>query len=72
MSQNKKSLNIFILGIFYEMIKVFNKVLKSICRYRENITIDEMIEIIKNNENVVLLDVRSSQEFKEGHIRRKH
>ena len=54
------------------MIKVFKKVLKSIGRYRENITIDEMIEIIKNNENVVLLDVRSSQEFKEGHIRRKH
>ena len=33
------------------MIKVFKKVLKSICRYRENITIDEMIEIIKNNES---------------------
>ena len=53
------------------MIKVFRKILKSIYRYKENITVDEMIEIIKNNENVVLLDVRSSQEFKEGHIRRK-
>lgn len=51
---------------------MFKKIINSICRYKENITVDEMIEIIKNNENVVLLDVRSVQEFKEGHIRRKY
>ena len=39
------------------------------CRISVNdISIDELIEIIKANTNIVLFDVRSPQEFKEGHL----
>lgn len=37
-------------------------------RNKENITVTEMLEMIKTTENVVLLDVRSTSEYKEGHI----
>lgn len=48
---------------------MFKKLIKKIYRHKENITIKEMLEILKTNSNVVLLDVRSSQEYIEGHIR---
>ena len=39
-------------------------------RKTQDIDLEEMNDIIRNNNNnVVLLDVRSPQEFKEGHIR---
>ena len=48
---------------------MFNKLIKKIYRDKDNITIKEMLEILKTNSNAVLLDVRSSQEYIEGHIR---
>ena len=54
------------------MNKVLKKVLRKLYRYKENITVKEMLDIIKTNDNVVLLDVRSMQEYKEGHIARKY
>lgn len=48
---------------------MFKKLIKKIYRHKENITIKEMLEILKTNGNAVLLDVRSSQEYIEGHIR---
>lgn len=50
-------------------MKMLNILMKKICRSKENITVKEMLEIIKTNDNAVLLDVRSTQEYKEGHIR---
>ena len=47
---------------------MFRKLLRKIYRHKENISVKEMLEIIKTNTNVVLLDVRSTQEFEEGHI----
>lgn len=40
------------------------------CRNIVNITIGEMTEIMKTNDNVILLDVRSKQEYIEGHLNR--
>lgn len=53
-------------------MKVLKRLIKKSYRYKENITIKEMLDIIKTNDNVVLLDVRSMQEYKEGHIARKY
>ncbi len=47
---------------------MLKKIFRKIYRHRENITVKEMLEIIKTNKNTVLLDVRSKQEYKEGHI----
>ncbi len=39
------------------------------CRYNENdIDINELNEIRRINKEAILLDVRSSQEFEEGHL----
>lgn len=48
-----------------KLIDVIKKIRK---RYSEDITINESKMIINKNDNVVLLDVRSSQEFNEGHL----
>ena len=53
------------------MKKLFKKIIRKIYRNKENITVKEMLEIIKTNNNVTLLDVRSNQEYKEGHLARK-
>ena len=34
----------------------------------KNINGNELIELIKNNKNCIIIDVRTSQEFKSGHI----
>lgn len=47
---------------------MLRKLIRKLYRYKENITIKEMLEILKTNDNAVLLDVRSSQEYKEGHV----
>lgn len=46
--------------------------LKKLYRHREDITVKEMLQIVKTNNNVILLDVRSIQEYKEGHLSRKY
>ncbi len=43
--------------------------IKKLYRSKENLTKEEMKEIFNNNTNVILLDVRSPQEFEEGHLR---
>lgn len=47
---------------------MLRKLLRKLNRHKENISVKEMLEIIKTNNNVVLLDVRSTQEYEEGHI----
>ena len=42
--------------------------LKKWYRSKENLSKDEVYEMLANNDNAVLLDVRSSQEYEEGHI----
>lgn len=37
-------------------------------RSKENLTKNEVEQILKNNTNAVLLDVRSHQEYEEGHL----
>ena len=44
------------------------KFFKKFYRSKLNITKEEMQEILQNNENAVLLDVRSPQEYEEGHL----
>lgn len=47
------------------MLKSF---INRLYRHKEDITVKEMLEIIKTNDNAILLDVRSTQEYKEGHV----
>ncbi len=51
---------------------MINKFLEKLRRYRNNedITIEELNNIIKINEKSILLDVRSPQEYDEGHLNR--
>ena len=44
------------------------KFLKRFYRTKMNLSKEEMQEIMINNEKAVLLDVRSPQEYEEGHI----
>ena len=37
-------------------------------RQSQNLSLNEIKEIIRNDENVILIDVRSRQEFLEGHV----
>lgn len=48
------------------------RILKKLNRYRNNgdISIEELRSIIKTNKEFILLDVRSPQEYKEGHLNR--
>jgi len=47
---------------------------RKLCYFRdkENISKAEVLEILKTNDNVVLLDVRSNQEYREGNLPRKY
>ncbi len=49
-----------------------NKILKKLKNYRNNedISIQELNNIVKINEEAILLDVRSPQEYREGHLNR--
>lgn len=53
---------------------MINRFLKSLKGYRsnENIGILELRNIIQTNQNCILLDVRSPQEFMEGHLNRSY
>lgn len=44
------------------------KFIRRLYRSKNNITKDEMKFMLRNYSNVVLLDVRSPQEFMEGHL----
>ena len=44
------------------------KWLKRLYRSKENITKEEMREMINNYSSVILLDVRSHKEYAEGHL----
>ena len=62
---------------FFKLYKgdnMINKFLEKIKKYRndENITILELNSIIKINKECVLLDVRSPQEYEEGHLNRSN
>lgn len=46
------------------MLRLF----KNLYRSKENLTKDEMYEMLQNNETIILLDVRSPQEYDEGHL----
>lgn len=37
-------------------------------RQNQNLSLNEIKEIMKNNENTILVDVRSRQEYLEGHL----
>jgi len=41
-------------------------------RNSEDINMDELNNLIKSNKEIILLDVRSSQEYKEGHLNRSY
>lgn len=47
---------------------VLKRLIRKIYRHKENISLNEMAEILKTNNNAILLDVRSEQEYSEGHI----
>lgn len=47
---------------------MFKRIIKKLNRNKENISTAEMLEILKTNDNVILLDVRSSQEYREGNL----
>ena len=42
--------------------------MKSFFRSKSNLSKEEMEDMINNNSNVILLDVRSHQEYEEGHL----
>lgn len=52
--------------------KILNRIIKIISNKRgsnkEEITIEELREMQKQNMDIVLLDVRSPQEYREGHL----
>jgi len=48
---------------------MLKRMLRKIYRSKDSIYQNEIMSIIKNNNNVVLLDVRSKQEYDEGHLR---
>lgn len=45
------------------------KWIKKLYRSKENLTKEEVKEMIENNSNVILLDVRNHQEYEEGHLK---
>lgn len=53
---------------------MINKFIERIKRHRNNedICIEELSNIIKINKECFLLDVRSPQEYKEGHLNRSY
>lgn len=48
---------------------IVKKWFKRLYRSKESLNIDEIKYILENNTNVVLLDVRSPQEYEEGHLK---
>lgn len=44
------------------------KWIKKLYRSKENLTKEEVKEMMQSNSNVILLDVRNHQEYEEGHL----
>lgn len=42
--------------------------IKKLYRSKENLTKEEATEMLKNHSNVILLDIRSHQEYEEEHL----
>ena len=53
-----------------DYMKIF-KILKNY-RNSEDINIKELNNLINENKEMILLDVRSPQEYREGHLKRFH
>lgn len=47
---------------------MIKKIITKIYRTKEDITKEELLELLKLNSEAILLDVRSEQEFREGHL----
>lgn len=47
---------------------MIKKIFKKIYRSKDDITKEELSDMIRLNPNIILLDVRSNQEFAEGHL----
>lgn len=52
---------VLILFLYPRLKLVFNKKIK-------NVSSDEALELIKSNKDLIILDVRTPDEFKSGHI----
>ena len=50
------------------MFRICRRMCRGTCRNIVNISKNEMLQIVRGNTNVVLLDVRSKQEYNEGHL----
>lgn len=50
---------------------IFN-IIKEYRENEEDISIEELNEIVRTNTNSILLDVRSPQEYKEGYLNRSN
>jgi len=48
---------------------MLKRMFRKIYRYKDSIYQNEIMSIVKNNKNVILLDVRSKQEYDEGHLK---
>lgn len=44
------------------------KWIKKLYRSKENLTKEEVKEMMQSNSNIILLDVRNHQEYEEGHL----
>lgn len=63
---------LYISTVFLGVKIMFRKLKKILYRSMESeeISYEKLQEILKKDSNVVLLDVRSKQEFEEGHLTR--
>jgi len=48
---------------------MLRKILRKVYRFKDSIYQNEIMTIVNNNKNVILLDVRSKQEYDEGHLK---
>lgn len=48
---------------------MLKRIFRKIYRAKDGIYQDEIMDIVRNNKNVILLDVRSKQEYNEGHFK---
>lgn len=55
-------------NISEKILIYLRKNLKRCCNDKNSISYTQMNEMLKNNSNAILLDVRSIQEYNEGHL----
>ena len=44
------------------------RMFRKVYRFKDSIYQEEIMKIMRNNKNVILIDVRSEQEYREGHL----